>query len=116
MLTPSHTCTHTCTHSHTQDEELQAQTEIVERLTTQLHELEDNLQSSQKEGILLKKQITVIEQELLNSQEEVHEVMQALEELAVSYDSKDREIEAAQSEKKLFLEEMEKLQVFCVIW
>ena len=111
MLTPSHTCTHS--HSHTQDEELQAQTEIVERLTTQLHELEDNLQSSQKEGILLKKQITVIEQELLNSQEEVHEVMQALEELAVSYDSKDREIEAAQSEKKLFLEEMEKLQVLC---
>ena len=53
----------------------------------------------------------MIEQELLNSQEEVHEVMQALEELAVSYDSKDREIEAAHSEKKLFFEEIEKLQV-----
>ena len=119
-LTHTYVCilihTHSClphAHTHTQDEELQTQTEIVERLTTQLHELEDNLQSSQKEGILLKKQITVIEQELLNSQEEVHEVMQALEELAVSYDSKDREIEAAQSEKKLFIEEMEKLQVFC---
>ena len=37
--------------------------------------------------------------------------MQALEELAVSYDSKDREIEAAHSEKKLFFEEIEKLQV-----
>jgi kinesin family protein 5 len=90
----------------------------VESLTTQLQDLEDSLQSSQKEGILLKKQITVIEQELLNSQEEVHEVMQALEELAISYDSKDREIETAHSEKKLFLKEMEKLQVrvFCVIW
>ena len=53
----------------------------------------------------------MIEQELLNSQDEVHEVMQALEELAVSYDSKDREIEAAQNEKKLFLEELDKLQV-----
>ena len=73
--------------------------------------MEDSLQSSQQEGILLKKQITVIEQELLNSQDEVHEVMQALEELAVSYDSKDREIEAAQNEKKLFLEDLEKLQV-----
>ena len=105
------TNSHKPRYTHTQDEELQSQSEIVERLTSQLHELEDNLQSSQKEGILLKKQITVIEQELLNSQEEVHEVMQALEELAVSYDSKDREIEAAHSEKKLFLEEMEKLQV-----
>ena len=80
-------------------------------MTSQLHELEDNHQTSQEEGVLLRKQITIIEQELLNSQDEVHEVMQALEELAVSYDSKDREIEAAQNEKKVFTEEMERLQV-----
>ena len=102
---------HTLHPLHEQDEELQTQGEVIERLTSQLHELEDNLGASQKEGILLKKQITVIEQELLNSQDEVHEVMQALEELAVSYDCKDREIEAAQNEKKLFVEELEKLQV-----
>ena len=48
---------------------------------------------------------------MVNSQEEVHEVMQALEELAVSYDSKDREIEASHSEKQLLTEELEQLQV-----
>ena len=56
-------------------------------------------------------QIAIIEQEMVNSQEEVHEVMQALEELAVSYDSKDREIEASHNEKHLLTEELEQLQV-----
>lgn len=47
-------------------------------------------------------------------QDEVHEVMQALEELAVSYDTKDREIESIATEKQLLLEEMEQLQV-CLV-
>ena len=53
----------------------------------------------------------MIEQELVSSQEEVHEVMQALEELAVSYDSKDREIESVHTERRLLAEENEEIQV-----
>ena len=41
-------------------------------------------------------------------------MMQALEELAVSYDTKDREIESIATEKQLLLEEMEQLQVCSV--
>ena len=37
--------------------------------------------------------------------------MQALEELAVSYDTKDREIDSIATEKQLLLEEVEGLQV-----
>ena len=37
--------------------------------------------------------------------------MQALEELAVSYDSKDREIESTHTEKTLLQQEVEQLQV-----
>lgn len=74
-------------------------------------ELEENLQKSQLECTQLKKQIAIIEQEMVNSQDEVQEVMMALEELAVSYDSKDREIEAARNEKQIYLTEMEKIQV-----
>ena len=55
-------------------------------------------------------QIAIIEQELVNSQDEVHEVMQALEELAVSYDTKDRDIGSVQEEKQALLDELDQLQ------
>ena len=61
--------------------------------------------------LLLLPQITVIEHELLSSQDEVHEVMQALEELAVSYDTKDREMGAVYNEKQLLTQENERIQV-----
>ena len=48
---------------------------------------------------------------MVSSQNEVREVMQALEELAVSYDSKDREIEAAHTEQQLLQEEVGELKV-----
>ena len=57
----------------------------------------------------------VIEHELLSSQEEVQEVMQALEELAVSYDTKDREIGAVFSEKHMLTQENERVQVSGVV-
>lgn len=52
-----------------------------------------------------------ITMELDHSQSEVREVMQALEELAVSYDTKDREIEKSISAKHILQEEMDRLQV-----
>ncbi len=74
-------------------------------------DMEDSLQTSQSETSSLRQQITIFEQELVNSQDEVHEVMHALEQLAVSYDTKDREIESIVTEKQLLLEEMGSLQV-----
>ena len=129
-------------HSLPQEEELQVHAELVEKLTAQLGDIEENYEELQKDNSTIKKQaspndrvsingltvdfplfllsiitlssphqITVIEQELVSSQEEVHEVMQALEELAVSYDSKDREIESVHTERRLLTEENEEIQV-----
>ena len=55
--------------------------------------------------------MTEISSELENSQSEVKEVMQALEELAVSYDTKDKEIERSVSSRNQLQEEVVKLQV-----
>ena len=59
------TCTLFCI---LQDEEIQSQGEVIEKLTLQIDELEESLQTSQRETVSLKKQITIFEQELVNSQ------------------------------------------------
>ena len=99
---------------------------MVEKLTLQLQEAEDIAESSQHEALSLKKQVNIlflklssnvsgqiieIEKDLTRSQEEVQEVMQALEELAVSYDDKDMEIQTLQQEKSALNSEMEILVV-----
>ncbi len=85
------------------------QGDVIDKLTIQMSDMEDSLQTSQSETTSLRQQITIFEQELVNSQDEVHEVMHALEQLA--YDTKDREIESIVTEKQLLLEEMGSLQV-----
>ncbi len=84
---------------------------MIEKLTIQMAEMEESLHTSERDTTSLRQQITIFEQELVNSQDEVHEVMHALEQLAVSYDTKDREIESIATEKQLLLEEMGSLQV-----
>ena len=53
----------------------------------------------------------LVEKELSQSQNEIFEVMRALEELAVSYDNKDIEINLLISEKESLKSELETLQV-----
>ena len=99
---------------------------MVEKLTLQLQEAEDIAESSQQEALSLKEQVNLIflkssssvsgqiiaiEKDLTHSQEEVQEVMQALEELAMSYDDKDIEIQTLQEEKNTLNSEMEVLVV-----
>ena len=50
--------------------------------------------------------------EFSQAQEELREVMQALEELAVSYDSQDNDIAALKLENKVLLQEMRNSKVW----
>ena len=58
---------------------------------------------------LLTSQIAEVEQELVNSQGEVREVMQALEELALSCDLKDKDTEVVKEERQQLLQQVEQL-------
>jgi kinesin family protein 5 len=102
--------TRLCQQLDEKEEDLQAQSELVEKLSMKLGEIEENFEELQEENTTIKKQIMVIEHELLSSQEEVHEVMQALEELAVSYDTKDREMGAVYNGKLTLVQENERIQ------
>ena len=52
-----------------------------------------------------------VERELVHSQDEVQEVMQALEELATSYDSKDTQIKELSNENEALITENDVLKV-----
>ena len=52
-----------------------------------------------------------VERELVHSQDEVQEVMQALEELAMSYDSKDTQIKELTNENEEMVTENNVLKV-----
>ena len=84
---------------------------MIKNVTAQLRALEDLHKACDQENYTLKQQMSDISLELDNSQAEVKEVMQALEELAVSYDTKDKEIERSNSAKHFLEEEIDKLQV-----
>lgn len=90
---------------------IHSQSELIQRLTVQMRMLEEEHRLCQEECHTLKQQMMQISVDLATSQADLKEVLQALEELAVSYDSKDKEIQNSISAKLMLQEEVEKLQV-----
>ncbi|KAL5496206.1 hypothetical protein EMCRGX_G012444 [Ephydatia muelleri] len=98
-----------CQQLDEREEEIHTQSNIVEALTIRVQDQEEALAAAQLDSAELKTQISAVEQELVNSQAEVREVMQALEELALSYDIKDKDIEAMKEERHTLLQQVEQL-------
>ena len=94
---------------------MQSQSELIQKLTLQVRSLEEDYKTSQEESSSLKQQMTQVSIDLATSQGDLKEVLQALEELAVSYDCKDKEIQKSISAKMLLQEEVDKLQVWLCI-
>ena len=90
---------------------IQSQADLIKRLTLQLRSTEDECKASQEEVMTLKQQMSQVSVDLTTSQADLKEVLQALEELALSYDSKDKEIQKSISAKLMLQEEVERLQV-----
>ena len=76
-----------------QDSEIDNQSRLTERLKEQMLEQEELLTGMRRDYDALQTQISRLEAENEAAKEEAKEVLQALEEMAVNYDEKSKEVE-----------------------
>lgn len=80
------------------DDEINQQSQHIEKLKDQLVEQDEIIASARREYETLQGEMNRIQQENESAKEEVKEVLQALEELAVNYDQKSHEIDSKNKE------------------
>lgn len=88
------------------DEEINQQSQDIEKLKEQIMEQEELLSSTQRDYEQLQQEMHRITQENESAKEEVKEVLQALEELAVNYDQKSQEVDIKNKENETLVEEL----------
>ncbi|XP_047468067.1 kinesin-1 heavy chain-like isoform X1 [Mugil cephalus] len=88
------------------DDEINQQSQLVEKLNQQMLDQEELLSSSRRDHDVLQTELNRLLAENEASKEEVKEVLQALEELAVNYDQKSQEVEDKTKEFEALSEEL----------
>lgn len=92
------------------DDEIQEQSQLVEKLKEQMLEQEELIASSRRDYENLTKEMSKIQSENDSAKDEVKDVLQALEELAVNYDQKSQEAETKSREYNTACEELSQKQ------
>ncbi|KAG0710966.1 Kinesin heavy chain [Chionoecetes opilio] len=93
------------------DDEINHQSQLVEKLKDQMLEQEELISSTRRDYETLQSEMTRLTNENEKAKEEVKEVLQALEELAVNYDQKTEEVERKGKENETMAEELNQKQV-----
>ncbi|XP_056155153.1 kinesin-1 heavy chain-like [Lampris incognitus] len=88
------------------DDEINQQSQLAEKLNQQMLDQEELLASSRRDHDNLQKELNRLLAENEASKDEVKEVLQALEELAVNYDQKSQEVEDKAKEFEALSEEL----------
>ncbi|KAK1794074.1 hypothetical protein P4O66_010982 [Electrophorus voltai] len=88
------------------DDEINQQSQLAEKLKQQMLDQEELLASSRRDHDNLQAELTRLQLENEASKEEVKEVLQALEELAVNYDQKSQEVEDKTKEFEALSDEL----------
>jgi len=92
------------------DDEIQESSQLVEKLKEQMLEQEELISATRRDYESLTKEMTKIQAENESAKEEVKEVLQALEELAVNYDQKSQEAETKSREYNTISDELSQQQ------
>merc|ERR1719340_49450 len=92
------------------DDEIQEQSQLVEKLKDQMLEQEELIASTRRDYENLTKEMGKIQSENDSAKDEVKDVLQALEELAVNYDQKSQEAETKSREYNTVNEELSQKQ------
>uniref|UniRef100_A0A6A7FZT0 Kinesin-like protein n=4 Tax=Hirondellea gigas TaxID=1518452 RepID=A0A6A7FZT0_9CRUS len=95
------------------DEEINQHSQMVEKLREQMVEQEELIGGTRKDYEVLQSDMTRIQVENDDAKDEVKEVLQALEELALNYDQKSQEVEIKCKENESLSDELsQKLSTF----
>lgn len=94
-----------------EDEEINQQSQLVEKLKQQMLDQEELLASTRRDQDNMQAELNRLQAENDASKEEVKEVLQALEELAVNYDQKSQEVEDKAKEYEILSDELNQKSV-----